>query len=539
MTTRYKIILTICLIACVVPVLAVEMPIAMDFPNHLARLWILAGGHLSGPLAYVYQADWTNASTNIAVDALAALLTHLLPLSIVTKILLILLFAGPPAMAAVLHRFVFKSWHAWQVSFFILTWTTTSVAGFMSFQIGIAAALAAAVIDLRLPASAPVMFLRRILTGILLMLIHPFALAFFIILVWGLELGEEGFLPFRKDRLLQMTKSTLMLAVAGAIPVLILFTASPSPPGAHASTGPFIQWIISAKDIFKSIMSPFITYHRGFDYILTFPLLAVLLWSALFGKIRVHFGLAAAAGVLLLLSVIAPSSVGDAFWLQRRFPLMAFLTLMAAVRPELGWKRHRALAMAAILLTALCLRAVWITGVWWERQKDILSLYEATQNIPAGSSVLPVLQLAENQRKTPVGRFVVGAPHTKHEPACRHLPSLLVMKRQIFIPTLFAVSGQHALKVLPPWKEISVSASSVPCTFQLSAPDESTLQADPYLRHWRLRFDYVLIFNADLKGHPKFSTVPEGLMLEKDAGYAKLYRVMKPPDKQKKRLNPF
>jgi hypothetical protein len=74
---------------------------------------------------------------------------------------------------------------------------------------------------------------------------------------------------------------------------------------------------------------------------------------------------------------------------------------------------------------------------------------------------------------------------------------------------------------------MSVNVSPVPCTFQLSVSDESTLQTDPYLRHWRSWFDYVLIFNADLKGLPKFSTVPEGLMLEKDAGYAKLYRISK------------
>jgi hypothetical protein len=530
MKNRCKIVTFICLAACILPILLVRMPVVMDFPNHLARIWILAGGHLSGPLASVYQAHWVNASTNIAVDAFGALLARALPIHIVSKILLILLFVGPPAGAALLNRSVFKSWHPWQISFFMLTWTTTSIAGFMSFQIGLAAALTAAVIDNRFTGPVPFMFLRRTLTGMLLLLIHPFSLAFFIILAWGLDIGEKPPLPPTKERVTRIIKSTVLLGAAGAIPVLILYAAGPNPPGAYASTGSVIQWFFSAKDAFKSVLSPLFTYHRGFDYILTFPLLAVLMWSFLFGKIRVHAGLGIAAAVLFILSIVAPSSIGDASWLPRRFPLMASLTLMAALRPELGWQRRRELVLAVILLAALCLRAGWITGVWMERQKDINSLYEATQDVPAGSSVLTVMQFPADWKKTPVGRFVVGAPYTKYEPAFRHMPALLVTERQIFIPTLFAIPGQHALRVLEPWREISTFASSIPLVFHLTDPDEAILHTDPYLLQWRSRFDYVLIFNADLDAHPSLSEVPEGLTLEKDAGYAALYRICKVPD---------
>ena len=529
MENRRKVITIICLTVSILPLFLVRMPIVMDFPNHLARLWILAGGHLSGPLACVYEPHWVNASTNIAVDAFSTLLARFLSLNIVTKILLVLLFVGPPAGAALLNRSVFKSWHPWQISFFMLTWTTTSIAGFMSFQIGLAAALTAAVIDNRFAGSALFRFLRCTLTGMLLLLIHPFSLAFFIILAWGLDIGENLSPSATKERLAQIIKSTLLLGVAGAIPILILFAASPNPPGAYASTGPAIQWLFSAKDAFKSLLSPLVTYHRGFDYVLTFSLWAVLMWSALFGKIRVHHGLGIAAAVLFILSIVAPSSIGDASWLQHRFSLMAFLTLMAALRPELGWQRRRELVLAVILLAALSLRAGWITGIWMERQKDINSLYEATQDVPAGSSVLPVMQWPADCKETPVGRFVVGSPYTKYEPAFRHMPALLVIERQIFIPTLFTVPGQHALRVLEPWREISSGVSPIPYSYHLSAQDEITLHTDPYLRHWRSRFDYVLIFNADLVTHPAFSAIPEGLTLEKDAGYAKLYRVSRRP----------
>ncbi len=527
MKNQHKIILAICLLAAVLPVLLVEMPIIMDYPNHLARIWILSGGHLAGPLSPVYQPDWLQASTNIAIDAFGAALAHFLSLSIASKILLILMFAGPPAAAALLHQSVFKSPHAWQICFFILTWTTTAVAGFMSYQIGIAAALMAAVLDHRIPGSSISLFVRRVATAALLLVIHPFALIFFIILAGGLMLGEKVAVPFEKARFVKIIKSTAMLAVAACIPLLTLFILAPNPPGSYSTTGPLIDWYFSAKGIFKSILSPLLTYQRDVDLILTFPILAVLLWSALFGRIRIHFGLAVAAGVLFLLAAIAPSSIGDASWLQRRFPLMAVLTLMAAVRPEMGLKRRRELLLAAILITALCIRAGWITNIWIERQSDIRSLYAAAKNVPAGSLILPILQVPANPKEVPLGRIIVGCPYSKFEPVERHFPSLLVIKNQVFIPTLFSIPGQHALKVLPPWDEISVGSSGVPSMYEFLRPNEITLKTDPYLLHWRSRFDYVLVLNTDLQAHDITSRVPEGLKLEKDAGYATLYRVIR------------
>lgn len=527
MTNRHKIILITSFLAAVLPLFLVELPIIMDFPNHLARIWILSGGHLDGPLASVYQPDWTQASTNIAVDALGTALAHFLSLDIAAKILLVLLFIGPPVGAALLNQAVFKSPHAWQISFFILTWTTTSIAGFMSYQIGIAAAMLAAVMDHRIPGSSSSLFLRRTVTGMLLLVIHPFALLFFIALAWGFLVGEKAVWPIEKHRLIKMARATGLLAASAAIPLLALFFLSPNPPGSYFSTGPLIHWYLSAKGIFKSIASPFLTYQRDIDLILTFPILGVLLWSALFGKVRIHFGLALAAGILLILAAIAPSSIGDASWLQRRFPLMAALSMMAAVRPDLGLKRRREFILAAILLAALCVRAGWIANIWMERQSDIDSLYAATVNVSPGSSVLPILQVPAHPKLIPLGRIIVGCPYSKSEPVERHFPSLLVIRKQVFIPTLFSIPGQHTLKILPPWDEIAVGSSSVPSTYEFLWPSSFILQTDPYLRHWRSRFDYVLVFNADIKPPVQLSRLPDGLKLEKDAGYAKLYRVVR------------
>ncbi|MGV8073617.1 MAG: hypothetical protein AB2L11_03505 [Syntrophobacteraceae bacterium] len=527
MNVRYRIILAVSVFVAAFPILVVEMPMVMDYPNHLARIWLLSGGNSANPLSSIYQSDWTRASTNIAVDAFGATLAHFFSLGIVSKILLTIMFIGPPIGAAFLNRSVFKSTNSWQISFFILTWTTTAIAGFMSYQIGLFAALSAACIDLRMSGSSFSLLLRRTLTGALLLTIHPFALLFYVILVAGLIIGEKAVTLSERSRLVLIAKSMGMPAVAAAIPLLMLFLLAPYPPGSYGSTKPpLIAWHISAKTIFESLISPFMTYQSQIDIALTASVVGILLWSALSGNIRIHFGLGISACILFLFALIAPSSIGDACWLQRRFPLMAILTLMAAVKPDPGLKRHGELLLAAILLATLCIRASWIANIWIERQSDLHSLYAATKNIPAGSAIMPIQQLPADWREAPLGRSMVGGPG-RIRSVERHFPALLVIKNQVFIPTLFSIPGQQPLVVLPPWNEISVYQSGIPSPGDFLSPTEKRIKSDPYLLQWRSRFDYVLVINADLQTVVKPFVVPEGLRLEVDTGYAKLFRVIR------------
>jgi polyisoprenyl-phosphate glycosyltransferase len=51
------------------------------------------------------------------------------------------------------------------------------------------------------------------------------------------------------------------------------------------------------------------------------------------------------------------------------------------------------------------------------------------------------------------------------------------------------------------------------------------LAAPPHFADWRLRYDYVLLLNADAGRIAGLSELPE-LVLERDEGFARLYRVV-------------
>ncbi len=70
------------------PVLMVAMPPLLDYPNHMVRFWLLSGGADTAPLNSFYAVDWSRTATNIGMDALAAILGHLLPAEVTGRIVL-------------------------------------------------------------------------------------------------------------------------------------------------------------------------------------------------------------------------------------------------------------------------------------------------------------------------------------------------------------------------------------------------------------------------------------------------------------------
>lgn len=106
--------------ALAVPVALVRMPPLLDYPNHFARIWLLAGGMDDPPLSSIYVTDWSGASTNIGVDLLAATVGRLIGGETLAELLLASALILPPLGAALLNRAVFGGWHWWQVGFALL-----------------------------------------------------------------------------------------------------------------------------------------------------------------------------------------------------------------------------------------------------------------------------------------------------------------------------------------------------------------------------------------------------------------------------------
>src|ERR671924_2144928 len=90
-----------------VPVWSVQLPPLQDYPNHLARIYILTNLHNSATLQTFYQTNW-GFIPNLAMDVLGPVLTTLMPIEVAGKVFISLTFllisSGVTALHYVLHR---------------------------------------------------------------------------------------------------------------------------------------------------------------------------------------------------------------------------------------------------------------------------------------------------------------------------------------------------------------------------------------------------------------------------------------------------
>jgi hypothetical protein len=124
----------------------------------------------------------------------------------------------------------------------------------------------------------------------------------------------------------------------------------------------------------------------------------------------------------------------------------------------------------------------------------------------------------------PTGRYLAALPGNPNEMMMRHVPALVVPQRHAFIATLFAVPGQHPIKILSPFASLSATAP-IPDVHFLDEPPGSAAQ--PYLRDWDKRFDYVLAIGMDSEDLSGRFEPPPNVQLVSDQGYARLFRVVR------------
>ena len=509
-------------LAALAPIVAVTMPPIMDFPNHLARIWLTVSGAREAPLDAIYAIDLSKAGANIGVDLAAAALMRAAPLVVVSKILVALTFLGPPLAGLILNRVVCGRWHPLQLALLSIVWSTTAIAGFVNFQIGLALALLGAAAFVKLSEKPYAAFALHLAAVTLLLFVHLIGAFFYAAAVAALEIGPDvsGLIAWKRHA---WRLGGLSLALAAPFALIAhIFDAGARP------MLPFWGDVANIYDPLHAatiLLSPILSYDLIVDLVAAAPVLALIAFALGSRLARAHFGLTLAAACLFALSPFAPDAIGDGSWLPQRLPIMAALLFLAGLRP--GAQVAPTWLPIAITLPTLA-RTFWIASVWIARQGDVDALVDTLRGIAPGSAVITLQQEPADWRTAPTGRFMIGAPNGVRATG-RHLGALAVIERHAFSPTLFSVRGQHALVIAPKWRDIAVEASSIPYPRQLG----TRLPGDPYLALWRTRFDYVLLLNADLPAASHFA--PEALAdLEPVAaqGFARLYRVIEPASAQ-------
>ena len=521
------------LVALLGPVLAGAVPPLTDYPNHLARIWLEGGGAALAPLSRMYRVAW-DAVTNIGIDLFARALVPWLGYERVGRLLVGAAALLPALGGVALWRALHGRFHGWQIAFALLAWNIGLVMGFLNFEIGLGVALLAAALDPALRRRGPALrAAARMALAALLLVVHVFGLVFYAALLAGIALGPDLAPLRRRAGLARAARDILAIAVTLAIPVAILLIAAPTLPGKQTGAT-----LVSALADFQTGFAEFRafpvpkillaligvrTYVEGLDTLTLAAILLTILAARILGRLRAHAGMAIAAAGLFACYFLFPGFLAGTAWIDRRFALMALLTVVVAARPEPSPRLAAALAVA---LLALSLARTGVVGwIWHERQADVAALGRALEPVPAGAAVLPLDDPGE-RASAPWGRYT-----TLGGPTYGHLPTLAIPLRQAFAPTLFAARGKQPVQVLAPYDEIAEADGGILADAHALTDSRIFARAARlagYLGRWRERFDYAVMVDADAPGAAPFAP-PEGMTLVRDEGFARLYRIDRRP----------
>src|SRR5437879_5712361 len=112
MGVRLAVGLAVVLVA--LPGLVTPVAPLLDLPNHLARLWLLAGGVRTAPVSTMYVEHWPGSVTNLAIDLVAKAAGSAIPPERLIRGLVALAALLPAAGVALLNRAAFGGWRWWQ-----------------------------------------------------------------------------------------------------------------------------------------------------------------------------------------------------------------------------------------------------------------------------------------------------------------------------------------------------------------------------------------------------------------------------------------
>ena len=491
-----------------VPFFLIDVPPVLDYPNHLARLLILAHPDTPG-LSSMYAPHWA-ILPNLGADVIGMLLLKLAPVHVAGRLILALALFAPVLGVNLYSRVAFGRWSWWALASGLAAYNGVFLMGFMSFLISVGLAFAGAAIWLVLSRRGG-FWLSGVVGGAMMALVffcHLFGAALMGLLIGAQEL--EGLLSlWRSNGRPPYAEAARRVALLGLVlaPTLILFLScgvAGSAAAPHGWDGRHKVW-----DLF----TPFMSYDKSLTLVIGAIVFAVIIlgWRGA----RFAPGARLALALCAVVYILEPDALKTGSFVDLRVGLILGLMLFAGVQPRI--EPRYALACGLLITVLIGAQAGVVAYRWADHRTDLADVRAAIATVPQGARVLVARgHPSPGSGPAPAERLLPGVYQTDN-----HIAALVAIERRAFWPLIFADPRQQPLVIRPPYAAIADPQADPVNWAVLGTPGDHAFELANanYLKGWRAAFDYVLLIDAEGAGPP-----PPGLQLLYAGSYARLYR---------------
>jgi hypothetical protein len=416
----------------VLPIVVSSIPPILDYPNHTARMYILAHLESSAYLARYYRIHWTPLP-DLAADAIVPILARIMNAGIAMRIFLAAILIAMAGGCIALHRAVFRRWSLWPLSVFLLLYNRMLLWGFINYLAGLALTLWGLTVWIRLERKPLAV---RIVTGMLfatiIYLAHLAAFGCYALAVMAFSVAPQEGERFAIGPALRR----VFPAAFSLLPPVVLFLMSPTSgaPAAFAYGNPLRK--------FDLPVSIFDNYNRTFDGATFGILLIAIILGLTRGGLVAHKRLGWGVLAILAAFILMPSQFLSASGIDHRLPVAIAIIGVAAVDWS-GLSARRRTWVGCCLLLLFAVRLSVVGTVWMRADRNYETLLPAFNLIPEGGA----LAVAAPSKDVQAG----GEP-------LLHFPLLAVIRRDAFVPSLFADPLQQPVSLTPSAAKLAAEA---------------------------------------------------------------------------------
>lgn len=442
-------------VLCVVliaPLALVDVPPVLDYPNHLARAYLLAHGAAHPALAAFFRPAWA-ILPNLGTDLVLVPLLRVLPdtptvVHAAGRVVLGGIILLPVLGTVAYSRAVFRRASWWPLASGLVAYNAAILQGFLNFTAGAGIALLAASSWARYRQSHPARtILLAAAASVVLFFTHLLGLALFLLLAGCHELQTAW----------DETRGTSQKSFVGALfrrgqaflPILIA-PAALYARSALAGMAPDPVWLTLPEKL-AYLLVPVVNYNLPLDLLTAAAIGLFLAVAIMTGRARVPLATSVALTVLLALYAIMPFEFKGTSALDMRFAILAGFLLFAGILPTPSARLGH---LAALIFTSLFVARMAVLGLtWFAYNGDLTQLRATIAGVSSGNRVfltsIGPTAAPKYWAASPAARHLSNGTRTDY-----HLAALLLIERQAYWPFLFANASQQPIEITPQYSAL-------------------------------------------------------------------------------------
>lgn len=458
------------------PLMVIDHPPLQDYANHLARMYVLQNDDNIFLNRY-YQVEW-RLIPNLLMDLIIPILNKVLTLQYAGKAYIILVFFLLTSGAVFLHWILYKKLSLIPLFSFLFIYNMALQKGFLNFLGGCGLAVWALAIWLWLRDKNPVLkvLVGTIMSGFLYIAhLHAFGVYAILVVVYEIASFDHNLQGVWKDKLVD-TLVTLLQFIPWVL-LLLSITIPNSGSDGYWAYGNYYR-------IFRKVQIGWIIFPSYQPVLDWFSTVLLVVGAALaFSKrwLRPHPRIAWGLIVLIMLALALPEVIlGGANGDWRLLIPVAFIA-SGAVRPDDAQSSASGVTAiaAGILIFMVFLRIAFVASQWKITDQLYGDFVKIVHFCETGSRLFTAA----------ADTIYASGSQSQSRFTIMHLPTLGVIERQLFVPTLAAYPMQQPISYKPNMLSVKRQAGFNIFFYNLNVK----LPCEFILRE----FDYLLLINDE------------------------------------------